>query len=147
MGADAITGPVEEAVLGLLHTSDLLLKYGKNELFDGAITQAHFNILMILNHEPDGICQRDLARRIVVTQGNVSQQVVALENSGLLRRAVDPNDQRYRVLSLTAKGRQVVRRMEPRYRRVIRSVFRNVSDHELKTLTRVLGKIREDIQP
>lgn len=146
MGPNALAGPLEEAVLNLLHTSDMLLKHGNQQLFQGPLTQAQFNILMILSHEPQGICQRDLARRVVVTKGNVSQHVANLEAMGCLRRRVSADDQRYRVVKLTTKGRRQIERLEPQYQRLIRELFRELSAAELKSLVRILGKVRSRIR-
>jgi DNA-binding MarR family transcriptional regulator len=142
MGPDAISGPLEEAVLNLLHTSDMLLKCGNKRLFTDVLTQAQFNILMILSHEQEGICQRDLAQRVVVTKGNVSQHVANLEVMGLLRRRVSVDDHRYRVVTLTAKGRRQLNRLEPQYRRLVRDLFSELSAADMKSLTRILGKVR-----
>ncbi len=49
----------------------------------------------------------EIAEAMQIPAHNISRKIGALEKGGLIRRSLDPNDARRRVLSLTAKGKEV----------------------------------------
>jgi DNA-binding MarR family transcriptional regulator len=60
--------------------------------------------------------------RTVVSRTRVSRIVAELEARGLVERAVDPNDARASVVTITAAGRQELRRAAPVY-------LKGIDDH------------------
>lgn len=64
---------------------------------------------LIERHGPIAIT--DVARRLEIDQSNASRQVRALEEQGLVARAVDPDDRRVARLAITAAGRKVLARV------------------------------------
>lgn len=62
----------------------------------------------LLHLEPDqAVPTRYLAERLSCDPSNVTAFVDRLEQSGLVRRGVDPGDRRVKALTMTAKGRRV----------------------------------------
>ncbi len=136
----------EEAALGLLRTTEMLLQHARRTLFCDDLSQAQFNILMILEHESDrGISQKAIGKRLVTSKGNTSQHIARLEDMGLIRRNPAPEDRRRNTIRLTAKGRRVVARLEPRYREQIREVFRAMGKRDLAALISSVGKLRRSL--
>jgi DNA-binding MarR family transcriptional regulator len=77
-----------------------------------AMEQRWYGVLNLLDRfGPLGVVQ--LAQAMGVTHVAVSQVREALERAGLIALAPDPADARRRLLSLSAKGRDLVARLRP----------------------------------
>jgi DNA-binding MarR family transcriptional regulator len=85
-------------------------------LWTGRYLDTHFERLgltpagarALLHLEPDqAVPTRYLAERLCCDPSNVTAFVDRLEQSGLVRRRVDPDDRRVKALAVTAKGRRV----------------------------------------
>ena len=136
----------EEAVLGLLRTTELLLQHARRTLFSDGLSQAQFNILMILQHESaQGISQKAIGERLITTKGNTSQHIASLEADGLVKRRAATKDRRRNVITLTPKGRRLVSRVEPRYREQIARVFHAMTKSELGSLIHSVDKLRHNL--
>jgi DNA-binding MarR family transcriptional regulator len=59
----------------------------------------------------DGANTAELAAHAGMTKQSMHELVTHLENTGYLKRRVDPHDARVRVVSLTAKGRRLEREL------------------------------------
>lgn len=73
--------------------------------------------LVVLHTVADGPApQRDIARAARVTEQTASRTIERLERSGYVARAVDPADERRRVVECTAAGREVYQSLIERER-------------------------------
>jgi DNA-binding MarR family transcriptional regulator len=81
----------------------------------GTISLQWYDVLLELNAVPDGLRMQDLALRTVVSRTRVSRIVAELEEHRLIERAIDPGDARASVATITAEGRQELRRAAPVY--------------------------------
>ena len=81
----------------------------------GTISLQWYDVLLELNAAPDGLRMQDLALRTVVSRTRVSRIVSELEEHGLVERVIDPGDARASVATITAAGRQELRRAAPLY--------------------------------
>lgn len=73
------------------------------------LTIPQFDVLSTLT-ENDGMTQQQMAERLYVTKGNISGILDRLTQQGLVTRTALVTDKRSNALSLTAKGRSLVRR-------------------------------------
>ena len=105
-------------------------------------TFPQFDVLNQLERERDGLTFVELSRRLLVTAGNLTGIVDRLHAEGLVRRAVHPADRRAFRLTLTAKGRRLVRRAQGRHHRALTTLLAEVPDRELRTLRRLLDRLR-----
>ena len=101
------------------------------------LSLAQFDVLAQIGTS-EGLTQKELAERLVVTQGNITQLVQKLEARGLVLR---PQSGRCNRLSLTAAGRHLRNFLVPRQERAIARLFGPLSDYELETLSRLLRSI------
>jgi len=67
-------------------------------------TLPRFDVLAALDRAPDGLSMSELSRRLMVTNGNTTMLVGALEKDGLVRRAVSIADRRSFTVALTETG-------------------------------------------
>jgi len=77
-----------------------------------ALTVPQYTALTILERQPD-LTSAELARNSFVTTQSMADMTDALLSAGLVERRRDASDRRRLVLSLTAGGRRLLRRLEP----------------------------------
>jgi DNA-binding MarR family transcriptional regulator len=84
------------------------------------VSDAHFSrsgvtadqfVLLACLAEQDAITQQELACRASSDPSTIRAMLVLLEGRGLVARALHPNDSRARVVTLTAKGRRLFKRL------------------------------------
>jgi DNA-binding MarR family transcriptional regulator len=74
-----------------------------------ALSETNLGVLrLVQRHGP--VAVSDVARRLEVDLSNASRQLRALEDQGLVTRAVDPDDRRVARVAITAAGRRVLDR-------------------------------------
>ncbi len=101
------------------------------------LSLAQFDILAQIG-ATEGQSQKELADRLVVTQGNVTQLLQKLEKRRLVAR---PPSGRCNRLQLTPAGRRLRDALVPGQERAIAQLFSALSDEELETLSRLLRKL------
>jgi DNA-binding MarR family transcriptional regulator len=143
--------PVEtaahEAALNILVTANLLAKEGERVVGPFGITEAQFNVLMLLRHQSDGgaLDQTALGRMLVVNRSNVTGLVDRMEKAGLVVRSPDPTDRRVKQVSLTAHGRKVAEASEVPYFKRVERVLGALGAEERRALVRSLEKLRASL--
>jgi len=80
---------------------------------------------------------KQLAIKLHLTAGAISQLVDELLEQALIYRQPDPSDRRKQVISLTNEGREVVRTFEKRRNNVMNQVIENLTDDELVTWLKI----------
>jgi DNA-binding MarR family transcriptional regulator len=98
---------------------------------------AQFDIIAQIG-AAEGQTQKELASRLVVTQGNVTQLLQKLEKRRLVAR---PSSGRCNRLLLTASGRRLRDALVPDQERAVAQLFAALSDSELDALSRLLRKL------
>src|SRR5262249_9093951 len=86
----------------------------------------------------EGLTSVGLPRRLLVTAGNLTGIVDRLHAEGLVRRAVHPADRRAFRLTLTPKGRRLVRRAPGRHHRALTALLADVPARDLPVLRPLL---------
>lgn len=87
--------------------------------------------------------QQDLAARLFVTQGNITQLLDRLEERGLVRRCPEGRVKR---LELTEAGRQLHDSVVPDHEAWLIQRFGGLSPAEVKELVRLLGKLDRSLR-
>ena len=88
----------------------------------------------------------ELTRELLVTAGNVTGIVERLVRLGLAERRPVPHDRRAVRVRLTARGRQLMRRIIPRHRRDVAVLLSRVPAGDLARLRDLLGNIARLIE-
>lgn len=141
-----LTGDHHDALrlwLRLFATANLVSARVRNRLqqqFD--TTLPRFDLLAQLERAPEGLKMGEISRRMMVTGGNVTGIVDALEADGLVSRLSDPNDRRASRVRLTSPGRKAFRTMAQAHERWIIEAFRGVDRSEVEILRTLLGKVK-----
>jgi len=109
-------------------------------------TLPRFDLFAQLERAPSGMTLGDLSKRMMVSNGNVTNLVERLVESGHLERFALPTDRRVQIVKLSQKGRNNFSRMAKAHEEWIAELFSGLSPDDIKDLTRTLGKLKGSIQ-
>ncbi|MBX3589227.1 MAG: MarR family winged helix-turn-helix transcriptional regulator [Ramlibacter sp.] len=133
--------------LRLLTCTQLVEKQVRSRLreqFD--TTLPRFDLMSQLERAPDGLKMNELSRRMMVTGGNVTGITDQLVAEGLVERVDVAGDRRAYRVRLTAKGRKLFHDMAREHEQWIVSALEALSEREVATLYKLLGKVKEHTQ-
>jgi DNA-binding MarR family transcriptional regulator len=82
--------------------------------------------------------QRDLTRMLEIERATLSAVISALVRKGLIGQMPDPDDQRQKVLQITAAGRDLWATLPDPIELITAVAFDGVDDAEIETTNRVL---------
>ncbi len=133
--------------LRLLTCTQLIEKQvrsGLREQFD--TTLPRFDLMAQLERAPEGLKMNELSRRMMVTGGNVTGITDQLVTEGLVERVDVEGDRRAYRVRLTPKGRKLFNDMAQQHEQWIVEAFAALSDKDIATLHRLLGKVKDHTQ-
>jgi DNA-binding MarR family transcriptional regulator len=136
------------ALLGRVSRIERLLEVRRLEaLRPEGLTTADVDVLASLWRHPAGQRPRDLRRTMMVGSGTLTPRLDRLETAGWLRRRLDPDDLRGRVLELTEAGRRRVPHLVERLLAVenhaLAALPRSVADRAVGDLSRLLSSLED----
>ena len=108
-----------------------------------ATTLPRFDLMAQLERAPDGLKMNELSRRMMVTGGNVTGITDQLVAEGLVDRVDVAGDRRAYRVRLTPKGRKLFNEMATQHESWIVDAFAGLSDKDIATLHRLLGKVKD----
>lgn len=115
------------------------LRLAADHLRAWQLSPAQFDVLATVGgHE--GLTQQELAERLLVTQGNITQHLDKLEQRGLLRRC---REGRLKRLVLTPAGRQLCDTVVPAQEEFQAQQFAPLSPAEQRQLLQLLRKLMQ----
>ena len=130
--------------LRLLTCTQLVEKQVRTQLrerFD--TTLPRFDLMAQLERAPEGLKMNELSRRMMVTGGNVTGITDQLVTEALVERIEVEGDRRAYRVRLTAKGREQFNEMARRHEGWIVEAFSGLTDKEIATLHKLLGRVKE----
>ncbi|HAX72213.1 MAG TPA: MarR family transcriptional regulator [Firmicutes bacterium] len=106
----------------------------------GGLTPSQFAVLELLYHKGDHkIC--DIINKILATSGNITVVIKNLEKEGLVKKYNDPEDKRAVLISITEKGKEVIKKIFPNHVKNINNIFSDLTEEEKKTLIAISKKL------
>ena len=108
---------------------------------EGARRQ-HFTVLASLA-EQGAASQAALGRRLWIDRSDLHAILGELERDGLVARVRDDQDRRRNVVTLTARGRAVLKRLDDRVEAAQRALLEPLSAGERRELRRLLEQLVE----
>lgn len=134
----------ETVVIYILRVAEKLIRLGDTKVFNKTLGQAQFNILMILKrHGKFGMSQKDILENLVSTKGNVSIHISNLLKKGYIRSKASQTDKRMHVIKLTAKGRSILKNIEPEYIKELRKLTDDLPRQQYEAAITLLDKLGE----
>ncbi len=101
------------------------------------LTLAEFAVLEALYHKGP-LLLGEVQKKILVSSGGVTYLVDRLEQRGLVKRRLAPEDRRARFAELTADGSALMDRIFPEHAECIKDIASALSSEEQLELTRML---------
>jgi len=110
------------------------------ELYKDKVTMPQFFILNFLNQE-DESTMTDMAKFMDVTTAAMTGIVDRLVKYGYVLRLSDPDDRRVIKIKATAKGEDLVKKINKQRRQMIMEIFSTISQREREDYLRILTRI------
>jgi len=137
-----------EALLNIVITGSILSKEGQNVLHPFGLTDAQFNILMMLKYQTaDGrMNQTELGNKLLVNRSNVTGLIDRMERAGLVRRIANTEDRRVNYVEVTDEGINVLKKANKAYIERVEDIMSVLSDADYSKLCKILGTVRERLR-
>ena len=128
------------AYVKLMRASEAVTVRIHRPVVDAGLTVTQFGVLEAL-YSLGPLSQRDIARKILKSTGNITFVIDKLEQRGLVRRERNRKDRRLYAVDLTQAGRRMIRSMFPRHAaRVVREM-KSLTVSEQEELSRLCRKV------
>lgn len=124
------------AFITLMRAADSLTARLAEGLAEHGLTASQFGLLETLMHLGP-LCQKELARKLLVSGGNVTMVVDNLEKRRLVTRERSAVDRRLVTVALTPAGSKLIAAVFPSHMATIVSQFGILSAAEQETLRRL----------
>lgn len=135
------------AFINLMRASESVISRLQRRLSAEGLTAGQFGALETLFHLGP-LCQTELGKKLLRTDGNVTMLVDHLDKRDLVRRVRKGQDRRFVSVQLTAKGKDLIQKIFPRHAKAIEQEMSALSASEqqaLRKLCRKLGR-RDEIK-
>jgi DNA-binding MarR family transcriptional regulator len=117
---------------------------------DFSSTLPRFDMLaqldMAARESREGLTMGELARRLLVSNGNLTGLTTRLVKEGLVTRTTSARDRRAQRVRLTAAGKRTFDAMAVRHRAWIESIFGDLPTGDAEQLYELLGGLKETVQ-
>ena len=132
----------QKSIINLIYTYNWVNEKMKAffEKFD--ITSQQFNILRILRGAGKPLSTLQIRQRMLDKMSDTSRIVDRLIVKGLVKKITCKLDKRLVDISITDKGKKLLEKAD-KYETEMDAVFGNLSETEVKTLNKLLDKIRQ----
>ena len=104
------------------------------------LTASQGHILAFIAHSPHPPCPRDMEEAFQLSHPTVSGLLSRLEKKGFIRCAPDPADRRCKRVSLDAKGRECLARMDATIAENERRMVENFTEEEKRQFADLLDR-------
>jgi len=109
------------------------------------LTVSQFGVLEAL-YKLGPMYQRDLAREIVKTTGNITTVIDNLEKNELVRREREAKDRRYFMVVLTTKGEKLIKKIYPAHAKQVEQTMKRLTKAEQERLTALCEKLEGAVE-
>ena len=110
-------------------------------------SEARWSALCMISGAPGGISQTHLAERLGIQGPTLVKLLDGLEKQGLASRRSALKDRRVKVISLEAKGREMLAEVDGFATKMRAELFEGVSKAELDSTLRVLRHLSDQLEP
>ena len=101
---------------------------------------------MAARESREGLTMGELARRLLVSNGNLTGLTTRLVKEGLVTRTTSARDRRAQRVRLTAAGKRAFDAMATHHRAWIESIFGDLPSSDAEQLYQLLGGLKEAVQ-
>jgi len=110
------------------------------------ITEAQFNVLMLLVYQSEGdMTQTRIGEMLLVNRSNVTGLIDRMEKAGWVRRTFTEGDRRVKYIEITPAGKDLLRQAHQAYYTRVEEVMSGLSEAEWTCLSELTERIRAKI--
>lgn len=109
------------------------------------ISQARRQLLAVIAREGE-ISHAAVQQQLGIDGATITRLVKQFEAEGMLKRRLDPQNNRYTLVSLTASGQQMVAGLHEAHRLFQTQLLVDISQEEQESMLRVLEQLRANIR-
>ena len=132
--------------LRLLTSANLIERRVRKNLRDEFnTTLPRFDVLAQIDRTPDGQPMRELSRRMMVTNGNITPLVDRLVEDNLIKRDPSPEDRRVQHVRLTSDGKKSLDQMIPAHNSWVNELMVDLDRDNASELYALLGELKASI--
>ena len=138
----------EATLYNVVRTFTLLNRLFQRHYAQFDLTPAKLNVLMLVKHVggEEGLPQREIAKRLIISGSDVTGLIDRLEKDGVLTRRGASNDRRIKLIKITHKGSALLDRLWPAHTEQVDSIMSPLSKKEQEQLIALLTKLRAKLQ-
>ena len=94
-----------------------------------------------------GICQRDLAKKIIKDRANTGRIILSLERKGLIKRFMDlKNNRIVKKIEINSKGKIILENIQKKIKSHLESVTLTIPSEELDKIRNILKVFRLNLE-
>ena len=129
-----------KTLIALTRSTQSVHKREYKVIKDRGLTISQFAVLEVLYHKGD-LRVSEILDKILATGGNMTVVIDNLEKDDLVQRCSDPTDRRVNLISITDKGRALMKDIFPIHLENINEIFSVLTVEEKKNLIILLKKL------
>ena len=99
----------------------------------------------ILDHKEEIVCGKDLENYLHVSKATISEVLMAMEKSAIIKRISIPDDARAKRIVLTDTSLERFQELEKNFQSINEELLHGVSEKELTCFLNVLQKMKNNI--
>ncbi|NMO13683.1 MarR family transcriptional regulator [Pyxidicoccus fallax] len=133
-----------ELVLEVFRVNGLALEAGDQLSEPVGLSSARWQVLGVVDHEPAPVA--NVARIMGLTRQSVQQTADALERDGFVEYLPNPHHRRAKLIALTPRGREALRKVEARHAAWANALGTEVDLKNLRAAVSGLRQVRERLE-
>jgi DNA-binding MarR family transcriptional regulator len=126
----------------LVKTYQAFYAYDDAHIRQLGLTMPQFDVIATLGNT-DGMMMSQLAEKTLVTKGTLTGIVDRLEQKGLVRREVPPDNRRCFIVMLTPAGQELFEEIFPTHIHYLKERLSALSEAEMEQLQSSLQRLRQ----
>jgi DNA-binding MarR family transcriptional regulator len=134
-----------EAVVAAVRTGEAFLALADRRLRDYGLSAGARQVLAVLDGEGGSLSPSVIAERLIITTASMTSLLDTLQRRRLIQRTPDTEDRRRVVVTITAEGSRVIRRLLPEMLALQDEVAAGLSPADRAELVRLLSILRAGI--
>jgi len=135
-----------EALLSIVRTAQVLARHGQVFFQRYGLTEAQYNVLIVLKLAQQPLTQVELGERLVVSRANITSLLDKLQKKSWIQRRSVAGDRRVFEVHLTPEGRKITDMVEPVYVKEVKRCMGALDKQKCRILSRALAQVREEVR-
>ena len=129
-----------DAYIKLMRAAESVTSRTSQNYTEAGLSVSQFGVLEALYHGGP-LCQRDIAKKILKSTGNITMVIDNLEKRQLVQRERDSEDRRFITIHLTDQGKALISSIFPKQVAAILAEMAVLTDEEQEELGRLCRKV------